>query len=1068
MMDNSDIKIDEKEKNGATELSTNEINAQIRRRKKETPEPLSDEIKERLLDMKILRFSSASKRGSSSSSSSSSSDSESDTDDEVKFITFDDGEDGKLPTSPTEFKPNPKMNTFVGFLRLANYVGAVCAVFGIVLSVFWHDELNYKENVPIAGVLLAASCVQILYLVIVAILVMIDSIATVTFRWKEYGELCQSQTDATSIVFLFCESRWAWRLITGFIISSAISLKVSKLVVPPYDVRWYVGLIFCNVISSILGYIISKFPWHGVAWLYDRFKDDNVEDKGDKWIKPVKVKDETTKKRAIILDAVFNWIDRIFIVALNIIALTLFLYTIVYRSTNTADPEFWFVIGGTISLSFLTLFSLSYNVILCILTNFDSKKKVPSVWKFVAPYVLTCSAKFLMDTNLERELGYTEGEFILIQRSFEDARETTALLWPILMVLALLLFSIEMTRKYCHKDRAVGCWNFLLLNMKEEGINKKIIRFFDTAGSLFALSGLIFGITSLFVDQYDLVFDPEGIVKDIVNGCKMFQVSFRPVKNILQEIIKVLDKKFTCSDVYKTLGAGSAAALFASFFPGASSVVTMGSRSAYYGVRAANALTNLSKKLKKSLNMMWQTMSIVRKLSVFTGKSLKKFVLANNSVTLTKLLPFLPPVILGIYVLFACFWPQRILFFTRSQRIRTIKGLVHTWFLSLGALIFSVLINTAIVDELTSLLNNNIPLATVTLERKLGWTLSMVASGLAMGSVVSYFISTIILYYQTKKDHANITNEELDWKREVERRELVVVRTPLGAKYEKRTQLKYKKDRISGWNWILPILLCGIACGFGYLANIHPKLEMHREPKGVFGRILESVLTNFNDYEQNLKRVKGDAYDECLPYATFDEVLAESNILVNPVNKFFNETEKVLKPLRDIIRDAKKQIVTDIEDELLGGKIHDIWQTNDLKYVGFLLMAPRLVGLLILIFGGITSCIWLCQMKVYEPLEPIRIIRAYGKVAKFSILYVIGGQLALFNVISSFGVPFYHLNIRFGPGFVYDVVADCIMISVYIGMQNEFFFSIPRKKTTVTYTVSGISQTCGVERNTIL
>ncbi|CAB4069316.1 unnamed protein product [Lepeophtheirus salmonis] len=848
------------EKNGATELSTNEINAQIRRRKKETPEPLSDEIKERLLDMKILRFSSASKRGSSSSSSSSSSDSESDTDDE-----------------------------FVLYL-------------GLYSLFFWHDELNYKENVPIAGVLLAASCVQILYLVIVAILVMIDSIATVTFRWKEYGELCQSQTDATSIVFLFCESRWAWRLITGFIISSAISLKVSKLVVPPYDVRCFLG-------TELLG--------------------------------------STIVSRMIMLR-----------------------------------------IKGII---------LSYNVILCILTNFDSKKKIPSVWKFVAPYVLTCSAKFLMDTNLERELGYTEGEFILIQRSFEDARETTALLWPILMVLALLLFSIEMARKYCHKDRAVGCWNFLLLNMKEEGINKKIIRFFDTAGSLFALSGLIFGITSLFVDQYDLVFDPEGIVKDIVNGCKMFQVSFRPVKNILQEIIKVLDKKFTCSDVYKTL---------------ASSVVTMGSRSAYYGVRAANALTNLSKKLKKSLNMMWQTMSI--------------------PITLSHSQNFYPS------------------------------------FLHLGALIFSVLINTAIVDELTSLLNNNIPLATVTLERKLGWTLSMVASGLAMGSVVSYFISTIILYYQTKKDHANITNEELDWKKEVERRELVVVRTPLGAKYEKRTQLKYKKDRISGWNWILPILLCGIACGFGYLANIHPKLEMHREPKGVFGRILESVLSNFNDYEQNLKRVKGDAYDECLPYATFDEVLAESNILVNPVNKFFNETEKVLKPLRDIIRDAKKQIVTDIEDELLGGKIHDIWQTNDLKYVGFLLMAPRLVGLLILIFGGITSCIWLCQMKVYEPLEPIRIIRAYGKVAKFSILYVIGGQLALFNVISSFGVPFYHLNIRFGPGFVYDVVADCIMISVYIGMQNEFFFSIPRKKTTVTYTVSGISQTCGVERNTIL
>ena len=51
-------------------------------------------------------------------------------------------------------------------------------------------------------------------------------------------------------------------------------------------------------------------------------------------------------------------------------------------------------------------------------------------------------------------------------------------------------------------------------------------------------------------------------------------------------------------------------------------------------------------------------------------------------------------------------------------------------------------------------------------------------------------------------------------------------------KIEKRTQLKYKKERIGPWTWILPILLCLIACGFGTLANFHPKLEMMREPKG--------------------------------------------------------------------------------------------------------------------------------------------------------------------------------------------------------------------------------------------
>ncbi len=49
--------------------------------------------------------------------------------------------------------------------------------------------------------------VQICYLGAVALVVMVDSVATLTFRWKEYGELTHGQTDATSIVFFLCPSR---------------------------------------------------------------------------------------------------------------------------------------------------------------------------------------------------------------------------------------------------------------------------------------------------------------------------------------------------------------------------------------------------------------------------------------------------------------------------------------------------------------------------------------------------------------------------------------------------------------------------------------------------------------------------------------------------------------------------------------------------------------------------------------------------------------------------------------------------------------------------------------------
>ena len=73
------------------------------------------------------------------------------------------------------------------------------------------------------------------------------------------------------------------------------------------------------------------------------------------------------------------------------------------------------------------------------------------------------------------------------------------------------------------------------------------------------------------------------------------------------------------------------------------------------------------------------------------------------------------------------------------------------------------------------------------------------------------------------------------------------------------------------------------------------------------------------------------------------------------------------------------------------------------------------------------------------------------------MVYVLGTQLALFNLLGTFGVPFYHLELRFGLGFIYDLVADGILLAVYVGMNNEFFFAIPRRRTMVTYSVPGVS-----------
>ena len=91
-----------------------------------------------------------------------------------------------------KFEPSPKLSTFVGFLRLANYVCASSVTFCVVISIF-HSETDPKLKLRslylndtmedglfnwVEVVDFATGWIQIAYLVVISVVVMIDSIAT--------------------------------------------------------------------------------------------------------------------------------------------------------------------------------------------------------------------------------------------------------------------------------------------------------------------------------------------------------------------------------------------------------------------------------------------------------------------------------------------------------------------------------------------------------------------------------------------------------------------------------------------------------------------------------------------------------------------------------------------------------------------------------------------------------------------------------------------------------------------------------------------------------------------------
>ena len=192
-----------------------------------------------------------------------------------------------------------------------------------------------------------------------------------------------------------------------------------------------------------------------------------------------------------------------------------------------------------------------------------------------------------------------------------------------------------------------------------------------------------------------------------------------------------------------------------------------------------------------------------------------------------------------------------------------------------------------------------------------GWRVSLAASVSAMLSCVFFVIAYWILVSKTEKDHENLTNEEKDWANFVDSKKKVTYQNAFGPKVEFKNQIKYKREVIGGWNWVLPIVLCLLACGLAVLANLYPRLEMHREPKGTIGRQVDKILTDVSMFEDDEKRVKDSGERECLPFAKLSDVIKRNfnhstSLLMNPINAFYNVTATIIRQLSIIVGDLKR------------------------------------------------------------------------------------------------------------------------------------------------------------------
>ena len=51
-----------------------------------------------------------------------------------------------------------------------------------------------------------------------------------------------------------------------------------------------------------------------------------------------------------------------------------------------------------------------------------------------------------------------------------------------------------------------------------------------------ALTGMVLGFCSLFIDQYDLNFAPEGFAKEVIDVTRNFEIAVKPISTTLKTV----------------------------------------------------------------------------------------------------------------------------------------------------------------------------------------------------------------------------------------------------------------------------------------------------------------------------------------------------------------------------------------------------------------------------------------------------------------------------------------------------------------------------------------------------
>ena len=303
--------------------------------------------------------------------------------------------------------------------------------------------------------------------------------------------------------------------------------------------------------------------WLDVPWLDNLMDKDHVDDKGDLWKSTKQIICQTGRpydrcsirtssyKQLTCFGYIVESLKKIVYFLSYVSAISINLRAIFLMELSIDSFEFWTCIISTTCTTLISLYLVMLMSSQCIKLP---PKPTPFVYKGYVPFVLSSSLRLLLDLRKD-----VYGQFIFAY---------------IYIVLLVCFFSLQLFSTFTKKftiRAPVNFWFYKFISFNfvtNDGAYKKVVRLFDTLGSLFGLVGLVLGLFSLLMDQYDVEFELQGELKEAADGLRSFVNGLKDISDGFKEIINAIDFKITCELVYSTLATGSAAAFILSIVPG--------------------------------------------------------------------------------------------------------------------------------------------------------------------------------------------------------------------------------------------------------------------------------------------------------------------------------------------------------------------------------------------------------------------------------------------------------------------------------------------------------------------